>query len=218
MFSWWRRTTSNNSNRAFTFSGSERTEEADAARTWKDSHVDQANLRAALTFSQSIKWPSRPWAGSKYLASLSSLSLGSSAVAFSWLHPTATQGHRNPANVIHTSEPQGPESQMEEGGDLEGQMENVCNKEVCRFLCVDSWVLGNRLWDQLSRAESLLRISFRKHSFKESRETGLQQREKLTHDAGATQGLSLFYQDWDGFLESSPNWVHGGSPFHLCVS
>lgn len=35
---------------------------------------------------------------------------------------------------MHTSEPQGPESQMEEGGDLEGQMENVCNKEVCRFL------------------------------------------------------------------------------------
>ena len=53
MFGWWRRTTSENGNGAFTFSGAETTEEADAARTWKGSHVDQAHLRAALTFSQS---------------------------------------------------------------------------------------------------------------------------------------------------------------------
>ena len=85
---------------------------------------------------------------------------------------------------------------MEEGGDLEGQMENVCDKEVRRFLCVVSWVLGNILWDQLSRAEGLLRLSFRRHSFKELGEAKRQQREKLTRDAGAAQGLSLYYQDF----------------------
>lgn len=46
-------------------------------------------------------------------------------------------------------------------------MENVCDKSSQVSVCCQLGPWGNRLWDQLSRAEGLLRLSFRRHSFKE---------------------------------------------------